>query len=43
LQLQNALRLTGTPSWIVGDKLLAGAVGYVALKAAIAEARAAKK
>jgi protein-disulfide isomerase len=43
LQLQNALRLTGTPSWVVGDKLLAGAVGYVALKAAIAEARAAKK
>lgn len=43
LQLQNALRLTGTPSWVVGDKMLAGAVGYDALKAAIAEARAAKK
>lgn len=43
LQLQNALRLTGTPSWIVGDKILAGAVGYDALKAAIAEVRAAKK
>lgn len=43
LQLQNALRLTGTPSWIVGDKVLAGAVGYDALKAAIAEARAAKE
>jgi protein-disulfide isomerase len=43
LQLQNALRLTGTPSWVVGDKLLAGAVGYDALKAAIAETRAAKK
>jgi protein-disulfide isomerase len=43
LQLQNALRLTGTPSWVVGDKLLAGAVGYDALKAANAEARAAKK
>ncbi len=43
LQLQSALRLSGTPSWVVGDKLLAGAVGYDALKAAIAEARAAKK
>lgn len=43
LQLQNALRLTGTPSWIVGDKILAGAVGYDALKAAIAEVRAGKK
>lgn len=43
LQLQNGLRLTGTPSWVVGDKVLAGAVGYDALKAAVAEARAAKK
>jgi protein-disulfide isomerase len=43
LQLQGALRLSGTPSWVVGDRLLAGAVGYDALKAAIAEARAAKK
>ena len=43
LQLQNGLRLTGTPSWVVGNKLLAGAVGYDALKAAIAEVRASKK
>ncbi|UVO55644.1 DsbA family protein [Sphingomonas sp. SUN039] len=43
LQLQSALRLSGTPSWVVGDKLLAGAVGYDALKAAIAEVRAARK
>lgn len=43
LRLQNGLRLTGTPSWVVGNKVLAGAVGYDALKAAIAEARAAKK
>ena len=42
LQLQNALRLTGTPSWVVGDEVLSGAVGYAALKAAIAKARAAK-
>lgn len=43
LQLQNALHLTGTPSWIAGDKILSGAVGYDALKAAIADVRAAKK
>jgi protein-disulfide isomerase len=43
LQLQSALRLSGTPAWIVGNKLLSGAVGYAPLKAAIAEVRAAKK
>ncbi|MEP6784872.1 MAG: DsbA family protein [Sphingomonadales bacterium] len=41
-QLQNALRITGTPTWIVGDRMLSGAVGYDALKAAIAEVRAKK-
>lgn len=39
-QLQAALRITGTPTWIVGDRMLSGAVGYDALKAAVAEARA---
>lgn len=43
MELQRALELTGTPSWVVGDRLLQGAVGYDQLKAAIAEARAAKK
>ena len=42
-ELQRALQLSGTPSWVVGDKVMVGAVGYDALKAAIAEARAAKK
>ncbi len=42
LGLQNALRLSGTPAWVVGDRVLVGAVGYDALKAAIAEARAKK-
>lgn len=42
-ELQRALQLSGTPSWVVGDKVMVGAVGYEALKAAIAEARAAKK
>ena len=38
-QLANALGATGTPLFVVGDKVLHGAVGYDALKAAIAEAR----
>jgi protein-disulfide isomerase len=39
LSLQLSLRISGTPTWVIGDKVLAGAVGYDALKAAIAEAR----
>ena len=42
LQLQGALNITGTPSWVVGDQMLSGAVGYDALKAAIAAARVKK-
>ena len=42
LDLGRALGLTGTPSYIVGNRILSGAVGYEALKTAIAEARAAK-
>ena len=42
LQLQRALNITGTPSWVVGDKLLAGAVGFDAIRAAIAEVRAGR-
>jgi protein-disulfide isomerase len=40
LDLQRQLQLTGTPSWVVGDTVLNGAVGYGELKKAIAEARA---
>jgi protein-disulfide isomerase len=40
--LQRALNLSGTPSWVVGDKVLIGAVGYDELKGAIAEARKKK-
>jgi len=36
------LEFTGTPSWVVGDQILQGAVGYEALKKAIADARGAK-
>ncbi len=40
--VQRALNLTGTPSWIIGDRLIVGAVGYEELKSAIAEARKAR-
>ena len=40
--LARALNLTGTPAFVVGDQVLQGAVGYEALKKAIAQARAAK-
>lgn len=41
LELGRALGLTGTPSYIVGDQILSGAVGYNALAKAVAETRAA--
>lgn len=40
--LARALNLTGTPAFVVADQVLQGAVGYEALKKAIAQARAAK-
>ena len=40
--LANELGATGTPLFVVGDQVLNGAVGYDALKAAIAAARARK-
>lgn len=42
LALGRALGLTGTPSYIVGDRILSGAVGYDELKQAVAQARAGK-
>ena len=39
-ELARAIGATGTPTFVVGDQVLQGAVGYDALKAAIAEARA---
>ncbi|MEQ1688708.1 MAG: thioredoxin domain-containing protein, partial [Sphingopyxis sp.] len=38
--LARELGFDGTPSWVIGDTVLNGAVGYDALKAAIAAARA---
>ena len=39
LDLGRALGLTGTPSYVVGNRILSGAVGYDELKQAVAEAR----
>ena len=39
LELGRALGLTGTPSYIVGNQILSGAVGYDKLKDAVAQAR----
>lgn len=39
LELARQLGINGTPSWVVGDQLLAGAVGKDALAKAIAEAK----
>ena len=39
-QLARAVNASGTPTFVVGDKVLQGAVGYAALKKAIEEARA---
>jgi protein-disulfide isomerase len=39
-ELARAVNATGTPTFVVGDQVLQGAVGYDALKAAIAAARA---
>ena len=38
-QLARAINASGTPTFVVGDKVLQGAVGYDLLKQAIAEAR----
>jgi protein-disulfide isomerase len=42
LSIGRSLRMSGTPTFVVGDQLLAGAVGYDALKGAIDKARKAK-
>ena len=42
-QMADAIGVTGTPGFIVGDHVFGGAVGYDALKKAIADARAARR
>ena len=39
VELARTLGFTGTPSWVVGNQVLSGAVGYDALKKAVAVAR----
>ena len=41
-ELARAVNATGTPTFVIGDKVLQGAVGYDALKEAIAEARSGR-
>lgn len=41
-ELGRAIGATGTPTWVVGDRVLQGAVGYEALRDAIAAVRAAR-
>jgi protein-disulfide isomerase len=41
LALAQQLGINGTPSWVVGSRLMQGAVGYSELKKAVAAARAA--
>lgn len=43
IRVAQQLEFSGTPSWVVGNKVLNGAVGYDELKAAIAEVRGSKK
>ena len=41
-ELARAIGAQGTPTFVIGDRVLQGAVGYEALRDAIAEARAAR-
>ncbi len=42
LNFARPLALSGTPSWVIGDTVLSGAVGYEALRDAVAVARKRK-
>lgn len=43
IRIAQQLEFSGTPSWVVGNRVLNGAVGYDELKSAIADARSVKK
>lgn len=43
VDLAQQLGVDGTPAWVIGDTILAGAVGYDAIKQAVDKTRAAKK
>ena len=42
IALARDLGVNGTPSWVIGDRMLTGAVGYDQLRAAISAARSAQ-
>ena len=42
IELARAIRASGTPTFVVGDRVLQGAVGYEVLREAIAETRRAR-
>ncbi len=42
-QMARTIEAQGTPTFVVGDEVMQGAVGYEALKAAIAQARAGRR
>ncbi len=42
-EMARAVGATGTPTFVIGDQVLQGAVGYEALKRAVAEARTARR
>ena len=42
IALAGDLGVNGTPSWVIGDRMLTGAVGYDQLRAAISAARSAQ-
>jgi protein-disulfide isomerase len=42
MELARAIGAQGTPTFVIGDRVLQGAVGYEALRDAVAEARAAR-
>jgi protein-disulfide isomerase len=42
MELARAVGAQGTPTFVIGDRVLQGAVGYEALRDAVAEARAAR-
>ena len=39
MELANRLGIGGTPGWVIGDRIIDGAVGRTALGEAIEEAR----
>jgi protein-disulfide isomerase len=43
IDVARALRMGGTPTFVVGDAILSGAVGYQALKDAVDKARVARR